>query len=241
MATINFVLQGKGGVGKSLVATLLTQHYREREIATICFDTDPVNKTFTSYKAFNVRTIDILNDGIINVQEFDNLVETLIEAPEDTAVIIDNGASTFLPLCAYLNENDIVPFLENLGHRVMFHSVVTGGQALIDTMNGLKALCVNFPDTPVTVWLNEYFGKPEMNGKTFAETRLCNDPKHKIHALVTLAELRKETFGYNFEQMLKKRLSFAEAMLDTKFDIMARQRLIMTWRAMNEQINRANL
>ena len=29
MATINFVLQGKGGVGKSLVATLLTQHYRE--------------------------------------------------------------------------------------------------------------------------------------------------------------------------------------------------------------------
>ncbi|MBT4931870.1 MAG: conjugal transfer protein TraL [Rhodospirillaceae bacterium] len=241
MATINFVLQGKGGVGKSLVASLLTQHYMKREIATICFDTDPVNKTFASYNAFNVRTIDILNDGIICVQEFDNLVETLIEAPEDSAVIIDNGASTFLPLCAYLNDNDVVPFLEKLGHSVMFHSVVTGGQALIDTMSGLEALFVNFPDTPATVWLNEYFGKTEMNGTTFSETKLCNNPKHKIHALITIAELNKHTFGYDFENMLKKRLSFAEALADPKFTIMTRQRLVMTWRAINEQITQANL
>ncbi len=241
MANIHFILQGKGGVGKSLAAFLLAQHFQDRKIETICFDADPVNKTFASYEALNVRTIDILKSGVIDVSEFDGFMEDLINAPEGTSIVIDNGASTFLPLCAYLNDNDVVAFLQSQGHTVMFHCVLTGGQAIIDTMNGLEALFINFPGTPGTVWLNEYFGKVEMNGKAFEETKLCKNPKHNIHALIRLEELQKETFGWDLANMLKRRLTFPEAMQDSSIYVMSRQRLIMTWRKFNKQITLANL
>lgn len=241
MTTIHFVLQGKGGVGKSFVAFLLAQHFQNRDIETLCFDTDPVNKTFASYKALKVHTIDILKNGTISVGEFDGLMETIINAPQDSTIIIDNGASTFLPLCAYLHDNDVVNFLQGMGHTVMFHSVVTGGQAIIDTMSGLESLLVNFPETPVTAWLNEYFGKVEMNGTSFEETKLFTNPEYKIHGLIRLAELHSGTFGWDLAQMLKRRLTFTEALQTSSINVMARQRLIMTWRKFNKQITTANL
>ncbi len=241
MAKIHFVLQGKGGVGKSYVASLLAQHYLDNDIKPQCFDTDPVNRTFASYKAFNAQTLDLLNEGNIDPRQFDGFVDALISAPDDAVVVIDNGASTFIPLCAYLEENDVIGYLVNRGHSVMFHSIVTGGQALIDTMNGLEALLVNFPNIPVTVWLNEYFGKVAMNGTHFEQTRLFNNPKYNIHGMITISERRKETFGYDLEQMLKHRMTFKEAISSDSGTIMSRQRLGMVRKDMNEQITQANL
>jgi len=45
MATIHFILQGKGGVGKSLIAALLAQYLHGRGLEVYCFDTDPINAT----------------------------------------------------------------------------------------------------------------------------------------------------------------------------------------------------
>ncbi|MBB4268183.1 CO dehydrogenase nickel-insertion accessory protein CooC1, partial [Roseospira visakhapatnamensis] len=45
MAAIHMTLQGKGGVGKSFIASLLAQHFLARGQAPICLDTDPVNQT----------------------------------------------------------------------------------------------------------------------------------------------------------------------------------------------------
>lgn len=241
MATINFVLQGKGGVGKSLIASLLTQHYQSRGIETLCFDTDPVNATFAAYEVFKVTKVDVLENGYINPRVFDSMIEAIDSAPEDSAIIIDNGASTFIPLCSYLLENGIIRFLIEKGHKVFFHSVITGGQALPDTMNGLNALFENFPGTPVVVWLNEYFGKPQFNGISFEETKLFIKNKNNIHALITIHEVNRETFGYDIQTMLKQRLTFKEANKTPSITIMARQRLVMTWRKLNEQMNGANL
>ena len=52
------------------------------------------------------------------------------------------------------------------------HTVVTGGQSILDTMNGLQALLVNFPDAPVVVWLNECFGKVEMEGDSVEDSKV---------------------------------------------------------------------
>lgn len=241
MATINFVLQGKGGVGKSLIAYLLALYYLSCKCKTICIDTDPVNSTFAGYKALNVIHAEVLKDDNVSSREFDKVVETLINAPESSSVVIDNGASTFLPLCAYLKENDVVSYLQNLGHTVRFHSVITGGQALIDTMNGLEALLVNFPEVPVVVWLNEYFGAPSMNGTSFEETRLFNNSKHNIHSLIKITERDKATFGHDFSRMLKERLTFDEAIKSPSFCVMSKQRLYMIRKDINNQISQANL
>ena len=47
--TIHLTLQGKGGVGKSLVASILAQYFRHRGTEIHCLDTDPVNQTFSRY------------------------------------------------------------------------------------------------------------------------------------------------------------------------------------------------
>ena len=42
MSTVHLILQGKGGVGKSFIATLLAQYLQEKGVAVRCFDADPV-------------------------------------------------------------------------------------------------------------------------------------------------------------------------------------------------------
>ena len=67
MTNIHFVMQGKGGVGKSLIASYIAQYLRDRDVITECFDTDPVNHTFSQWKALNVEKIEIMgSDGDID-------------------------------------------------------------------------------------------------------------------------------------------------------------------------------
>ena len=121
MAKINFILQGKGGVGKSFTASLLAQHYRARGDETVCIDTDPVNATFSGYAAYDVQRLELLDGDNINPRAFDELIEVITTVPEKAVVVIDNGAATFIPICSYLIENDIISFLREAGHTVLFH------------------------------------------------------------------------------------------------------------------------
>ena len=242
MALVNMTLQGKGGVGKSLVSTLLAQHYRARGIEPICFDTDPVNQTFGGFEALQVQRLALgATAGEIDPRAFDRLVEAILEAPAEAVFVIDNGAATFLPLMSYMAENDVVPFLKEHGHEVRCHSVLTGGQALDDTVNGFAALLDAFADVPVVVWLNEHFGKVEKAGKAFEETKLFGANKERVHALIRMAAVRPQTFGADLEAMLKSRLVFEQAVSSDAFSIMARQRLKTMWRAFSAEMDKAQL
>src|ERR1700746_3061632 len=55
--TIHFVLQAKGGIGKSFVSTLLAQYLLNETGAVRCFDTDQENTTFAHYAALSVSHI----------------------------------------------------------------------------------------------------------------------------------------------------------------------------------------
>ena len=54
--------------------------------------------------------------------------------------IVDNGASTFIPLWNYMLENNALELLKASGRRIFVHCVVTGGQALADTLTGFARL-----------------------------------------------------------------------------------------------------
>jgi anion-transporting ArsA/GET3 family ATPase len=56
MAKIHMVLQGKGGVGKSMIAATIAQYKAGKGQKPLCIDTDPVNATFEGYKALNVSS-----------------------------------------------------------------------------------------------------------------------------------------------------------------------------------------
>ena len=74
----------------------------------------------------------------INTRNFDDLVEQIATSKND--IIIDNGASSFVPLSHYLISNNVPALLLEMGHEMIVHTVITGSQALLDTVNGFALL-----------------------------------------------------------------------------------------------------
>ncbi|HBN50983.1 MULTISPECIES: conjugal transfer protein TraL [Thalassospira] len=236
MALINITLQGKGGVGKSFINSLLMQYYAKRQIEAQGFDTDPVNQTLAGYKAFPVKAVKLGDrDDEINPRYFDYLIEDIVALPENAAANIDNGASTFLPLLSYLLESQVLSMLREAGHEVRLHCVLVGGQALDDTLRGLAEVLVHLPDVAVVVWINEFVygrverNRPGMEPEGFEQTALFKKNKDRYHSLVRLPELRQSTYGFDIKQMTQARLSFEEAIASPDFKIMQKQRLRTTW------------
>lgn len=62
-AAVHLSLQGRGGVGKSLIASFLAQFYKARGVRAICVDTNPVNQTCSQYAAFPFRAMQSVCDS----------------------------------------------------------------------------------------------------------------------------------------------------------------------------------
>lgn len=241
---VDFILQGKGGVGKSLIASLLAQHYRARGIdPLLAIDTDPVNATFARYKAYGAEPLNIMDGDDINPRAFDQLIERIVDHGDKgvQAAIIDNGASVFVPICSYMLQNDVVSLLSEAGHTIRIHTVITGGQALADTMQGFVSLARNISHVSLVVWLNEYFGSPTLDGRKFEDSKAYKDNQQRIHGLVTIPAVKPETFGQDMAKMLKRNQTFDEALTSADYSIMERQRLKMVWRNLQSQMDRACL
>jgi len=222
---VHITLQGKGGVGKSLASVLLAQYLRDKGENIQCIDTDPVNQTFNGYKALNVEFLKLIDDNTksINSRIFDGLMERLFN--EQGTFIVDNGASSFIPLTNYLVENNAVQMLNDSGRDVYIHSVVTGGQAFADTLKGFAELAKQDSIKKIVVWLNEFFGGIEAQGKTFESMKVYLENKDKIAGIIRIARRNQDTFAKDIEQMIVSKLTFAEALESPAFTIMARQRL----------------
>lgn len=237
MAKAHFTLQGKGGVGKSLISSLIAQHLAEKNAPLICVDTDPVNSTFSGYKAFEVKRIELLKDGSIDPSAFDNLMQLIIDNPE-SEIVIDNGASSFIPLSHYLVENEAIELLQGMGHEIVIHPVITGGQAMMDTLTGFNSLADQFPEeAQIIVWLNEYFGEIEADGKPFEQMQVFKRHKSRINGIVTIPR-QSELFGNDLKKMLNLRLTFDEAIQNSdEFNFMSKNRLKLMKKNIFNQLN----
>jgi hypothetical protein len=224
MAKIHMILQGKGGVGKSFIAATVAQYKASKGQKPLCIDTDPVNSTFHGYKALGVRRLEIMDGDEINSRNFDTLVELVAASKDD--VIIDNGAASFVPMSHYLLSNQVPAILQQMGHELIIHTVVTGGQALLDTVNGFAQLVSQFPEEVLfIVWLNPYWGPIEHEGKRFEQMKAYTANKTQVSAIVQIPNLKEETFGRDLSDMLQERLTFDEALAMDSRTLMTRQRL----------------
>ena len=224
MSKVHIILQGKGGVGKSVVAALLSQSLASKGAAPENIDTDPVNASFSGYKGLAVHHLKIMEDDEINPRSFDTLVEMIAAANGD--VIIDNGASSFVPLSHFLISNQVPALLAEMDRQLVVHTVITGSQALLDTVSGFAQLASQFPDEALfVVWLNPYWGPIEHEGKSFEQMKAYLTNKARVSAIVRLPALKEETYGRDLTDMLKERLTFDEALALDTLTIMTRQRL----------------
>ena len=238
LSAIHLTLQGKGGVGKSLVASVLAQYLREKGREVRCIDTDPVNRTFAQYAALGADRLMLRDEhNRIEQRAFDSLMERFLT--EETATfVVDNGASTFLPLWHYLLENSALDYLRQNGRRVYVHTVITGGQALLDTLNGFHELAQTTGERNIIVWVNEYFGRVEAEGKKFSEMAAYRENSDKVCGAVIFSKRNQDTFGRDVEEMIAAKLTFHEAISAAKLPIMAKQRLKIVQRDLFDQLDR---
>jgi hypothetical protein len=104
--------------------------------------------------------------------------------------------------------------------------VITGSQALLDTVSGFAQIASQFPTEAIfVVWLNPFWGPIEHEGKSFEQMKAYTANKARVSAIVKLPALKEDTYGRDLSDMLQDRLSFDEALAMNSLTIMTRQRL----------------
>ena len=114
---VHLVLQGKGGIGKSVIASWLGEYLLKRGKKVHCIDGDPVNRSLTQYKSLNAEKLDLVNEeGLIVRMRYDALLERF--AGENGAFVVDSGSTAFLPLWSYIVETEVVRVLRGDGFKL---------------------------------------------------------------------------------------------------------------------------
>jgi CO dehydrogenase nickel-insertion accessory protein CooC1 len=133
--SIHISLQGKGGVGKSLISAILSQYLLSKGHDVVGIDADPVNQTLSEYRGLAASRLNLLKDGSVDQREFDLLMERFLT--ESGTFVVDTGASTFIPLWHYILENHALIICGREANGCSFIRYYRG-QSLNDTLAGFE-------------------------------------------------------------------------------------------------------
>jgi hypothetical protein len=155
----------------------------------------------------------------------------------DAAVfVVDSGATAFLPFWTCLVEADAIRVLRAGGRRVYIHVPISAGEMLNDTLLGFKTLAASATERTLVVWINEYFGPVEREGKSFSQMQVYLENKDKVVASVGIRERARDTFGKSIQLMRENKLTFGEAIGSEGFGLMDRHRLGMVRAELFDQL-----
>jgi hypothetical protein len=90
--------------------------------------------------------------------------------------------------------NRALEYLQEHHCKIYVHTVITGGQALLDTLNGFRELAESAQQRNLVVWVNEYFGRVEAQGKTLSEMTAFRDSQDKVCGVVVIPKHNQDTF-----------------------------------------------
>ena len=169
MNEVHIALQGKGGIGKSLVCRFLGEY-----LNAVCIDADPENRTLSECHSLDVREHNLL-DTRKSIDQFaiDALMETVIEETGD--VVLDIGASSFVEVNAYFAENDLERVFKDAGKNLWVHLVVVGGPSQGACLRSVTERIRNGHDAAhVCVWENEYLGPIKIQDETLTTSGILD-------------------------------------------------------------------
>ncbi len=239
---VHFTLQGKGGVGKSLVSSLVAQYLRSTGTPVRCIDTDPINDTLTQFQGLGAEHLNLMRGGKVDERIFDELMDTILSDP--VSFVVDTGATSFVALANYLQENNAFRMLRESGREVIVHTVITGGQARRDTLIGFRFVAEGAAPGSLVVWLNEYFGPVdgdvEIDGETvckgFTEFKVYEENRQAVLGIVTLGKRNPDTFGRDIQEMATQKLTFEEVRQSDRWSIMAKSRIFIIQQEIYSQL-----
>ena len=239
-AVVHLVLQGKGGIGKSVMASWLAEYLLQSGKKVHCIDGDPVNRSLAQYKSLGAEKLDLVNEeGLIVRIRYDSLLERF--ATEDGVFVVDSGATAFLPLWSYIVETEVIRVLREIGRKLYVHCVVSGGEMLSDSLLGFDTLARSTTDRNLVVWINEYFGPVARDGKTFDQMNVFQKHADKVLGSIGIPQRSGDTFGATVLLMREKKLTFGEAIQSDQFMLAQKSRLHIIRRDLYEQLDKLQL
>lgn len=234
---VHLVLQGKGGCGKSVIATWLAEFLIRQGKHVYCIDGDPVNRSFAQYKSLRAEHLDVVNAaGVVQRDRYDVLIERFLTTAG--VFVVDSGATAFLPFWTYLVEGEVLKTLHGAGRIVYIHVPIAGGEMLDDTLLGFKTLAEATADRSIIPWINEFFGPVTRNSKNFTEMKVYTSNETRVVASVGLAHRSPDTFGQTIRAMREKRLTFEEAIASSEFMLIQKSRLHIVRHDLFEQLEK---
>jgi hypothetical protein len=120
MSTVHLVGGEKGGVGKSVVARLITQLFIERSLPFSAFDADQSHGALLRYYTDYARPVDL---GVLS--SADEIMDSALSA--ERSVVVDLPAQSQRPLSSWLESTDVLAFARETDVRFVFWHVTDGG------------------------------------------------------------------------------------------------------------------
>ncbi len=128
MSHIHFIGGEKGGVGKSLLARVLAQHFIDRNQPFIGFDTDRSHGALLRYYADYAAPLPL--DGH---DSLDPVIEAATAEP-GRRVLVDLAAQTQAPLLRWLDEAAVPALAQELGLKMTYWHVMDAGRDSADLL-----------------------------------------------------------------------------------------------------------
>ncbi len=122
MSQIHFIGGEKGGVGKSLLARVLAQHFIDHHQPFIGFDTDRSHGALLRYYADFAAPMPLDAD-----HSLDRVIEAAVEQPE-RRVLVDLAAQTQTDLVRWLDETGAGDVAAELGVALTYWHVMDNGR-----------------------------------------------------------------------------------------------------------------
>ncbi len=217
----------KGGIGKTLSASFITQYFRQNGISIDAVDADPQAPKLSLIKALNAPLLPLIEHGEIKQSAFDPTFSHIVKSKN--ATLIDTGSGAFLPILKYMRDNQLFDLLQQVKKQLYFHVIVISGPEKMNTAQGAAELLekTKGTGTKVVIWQNERNGIPLFDGKGMEETDWYQDNRDQIAGIVKIMDYNNSAYAEDFLTMMEQNLTYQEIM-DSKsksFDFMRQNRI----------------
>jgi hypothetical protein len=221
------IVANKGGIGKTLSASILTQYKRAAGITIEAVDGDPQSPKLSLIKELNAPLLPLIENGEIKQSAFDPTFSHIIHSENST--LIDTGSGAFLPILKYMRDNQLFDLLKQVNKQLYFHVIVISGPEKIHTAQGAAQLLDKIKGTgaKVVIWQNERNGIPTFNGKGVEETDWYQNNLDQIAGTVKIRDYNNSAFEADFLAMMEENLTYQEIMngKSKTFDFMRQNRI----------------
>jgi hypothetical protein len=219
-------LHGKGGVGKTYLASHIAQHLVRKGATPVVYDGDHICRSLSRFTGLTAQPITLIDRrGALDIELMEYLAHCMEGSRDD--FVIDTSTAAFLQLCTYLKKVDLAAALGRNGRQFVIHFIIAGGGQQDPSLAHFQTLMDSIQEgTKVVVWLNDYYGSVMGPQGEFETFKLYLEHRGRIGALIRMPPAhRSDLFRQDENGMLSRQMTYQQAQNASDLHFMQKLRL----------------